>query len=61
MARVPKEKYFLKLSFWEVIRPGGASFVWKSIRDARCVLERGTRWRIGNDRSVSVWRERWLP
>lgn len=47
--------------FWDAPRPGGASFVWKSICDARCVLKRGTRWKIGNGRSVSVWYDTCLP
>lgn len=34
--------------------------MWKSILDSKGVLERGTRWRIGNGRSVSVWNDRWL-
>ena len=61
MARVLKAKYFPNSSFWEARRPSGASIIWKSICDARCVLERGTRWRIGNGQSVSVWQDRWLP
>ena len=25
------------------------------------IIERGTRWCIGNGRSVHIWEDRWLP
>ncbi|KAM1352513.1 hypothetical protein ACFX15_031597 [Malus domestica] len=32
-----------------------------SILKARVVLEKGLRWLIGDEASVRVWRDRWLP
>ena len=37
------------------------SYVWKSIISARDVIQRGMVWRIGNDQSVRVKRDKWLP
>ena len=28
---------------------------------AKGIIERGTRWYIGNGRSVHIWEDRWLP
>lgn len=60
MALVLKAKYFLSFSFWAANILSWASVIWKSNYDARCVLEKGTRWRIGNGQSVSFWHDRWL-
>ncbi|KAL0418969.1 UNVERIFIED_CONTAM: hypothetical protein Sradi_1310400 [Sesamum radiatum] len=37
------------------------SFTWRSILDARLVIERGVRWRIGDGRKVRAWKDPWIP
>lgn len=57
-----KAKYFLNSSLSKAGRPGSrASVIWKSVCDARCVPEKGSRWKIGNGLSISAWHDRWLP
>ncbi|KAK3206653.1 hypothetical protein Dsin_020699 [Dipteronia sinensis] len=38
-----------------------SSFVWQSIIWGRDILYTGTRWRIDNGASVSIYRDNWLP
>jgi len=37
------------------------SYTWRSLWGAREVIQRGSRWLIGNGDKVRVWRDRWLP
>ncbi|XP_074277478.1 putative mitochondrial protein AtMg00310 [Silene latifolia] len=37
------------------------SYIWRRLVEARMVLDRGMRSRIGHDRSTRVWRDAWLP
>ena len=59
--RVFKAKYFAGCSFMEAQLGKKPSYVWRSIMAARETLEVGSRWIVGNGRSVKIWRDRWLP
>ena len=37
------------------------SYAWTSILRGRDVIQRGSRWRIGNGNSVKIWQHHWLP
>lgn len=37
------------------------SFAWRNILAAQEVIWNGCRWRIGDGRTVSVWKDPWLP
>ncbi|KAF5458866.1 hypothetical protein F2P56_022864 [Juglans regia] len=37
------------------------SYIWRSIMDAREILKRGTRWRVGNGETIKVWKDKWVP
>ena len=37
------------------------SYAWRSILQGRDVLLRGSRWQIGNGKSVKIWQHHWLP
>lgn len=50
----------MNASFWEACRPSNASAVWTTIWYSRFILEKGSRWRIGNGINVSVWHDRWI-
>ncbi|KAM1271171.1 hypothetical protein ACFX2J_032018 [Malus domestica] len=56
MARLFKAKDFPNTSL-----PSPSSYCWSSILKARVVLKKGLRWLIGDEASVRVWRDRWLP
>ena len=35
--------------------------MWRSLLAAREVIERGSRWIVGNGKKVKIWRDRWIP
>ena len=37
------------------------SYAWRSIVAAKQVIDRSSRWCIGNGASVSIWKDRWIP
>ena len=37
-----------------------SSFAWKSIMQARDVICKGARWRVGDGSSIDIWKHRWL-
>ncbi|KAM1492941.1 hypothetical protein ACFX10_024781 [Malus domestica] len=61
VAQLLKAQYFLTVSFWEAPVPRTSLYYCSSILKAREVLVRGSRWVVGNDESIKVWKERWLP
>uniref|UniRef100_A0A2N9GQD2 Reverse transcriptase zinc-binding domain-containing protein n=1 Tax=Fagus sylvatica TaxID=28930 RepID=A0A2N9GQD2_FAGSY len=58
--KVLKAKYFPNCSFMEAKIPSHSSYSWRSLAQARHVIRRGTRWRIGNGSEVSIWRDKWI-
>lgn len=59
--KVFKAKYFAGYSFMEAQVGKKPSYVWRSIMAARETVERGSRWCIGDGRTVEIWRDRWIP
>ncbi|KAK9999046.1 hypothetical protein SO802_018649 [Lithocarpus litseifolius] len=39
----------------------GCSYAWRSILQARDVINKGAIWRVGNGELIDIWRHRWLP
>ena len=35
--------------------------MWRSIMVVKETVEKGSRWCIGNVKSVEIWRDRWIP
>ena len=52
--RVLKAKYFKSTSFLEAQLGSNPSYTWRSLMEAKSIVERGMRWSIGNGRSVNV-------
>ena len=52
--RVLKAKYFKSTSFLEAQVGNSPSYTWRSLMEAKSVVERGMRWNIGNGRSVDI-------
>lgn len=59
--RVFKAKYFVDCSFMDAQVGKKPSYVWRSIMAARETVEKGSRWCIGNGRTVEIWHDRWIP
>jgi hypothetical protein len=58
---VLKAKYFPNEAFMNAKVPNNASFTWRSIMWAQLVIEKGTRWRVGDGADIHIWKDRWLP
>jgi hypothetical protein len=61
LAQVLKGKYFPKDSFLQAKLGVNPSFTWRSLINARSLLEKGLMWRIGNGQQVRIWGDKWLP
>lgn len=61
VGRVFKSRYFPNCSLANSSVGFCPSYAWRSIRSARELVQRGTRWRIGNGDSVKVLSDNWLP
>ena len=59
--RVFKAKYFAGCSFMEAQVGKKPFYVWQSLMATRETIEMGSRWCIGNGRTVEIWRDRWIP
>jgi hypothetical protein len=61
VARVLKAKYFPNGTFMESNMGNNPSFAWRSIWNAKKLLQAGLLWRIGNGQTIHIWGDRWLP
>ena len=59
--RVFKAKYFAGCSFLEAQIGRKPSYVWRSLMATRETVEMGSRWCVGNGRTVEIWWDRWIP
>ena len=58
--RVYKTRYFPNCSFMFVELGNNPSFVWRSLLAARDLIREGSRWQVGDGRSIGVFTHRWL-
>ncbi|KAL3846296.1 hypothetical protein ACJIZ3_003699 [Penstemon smallii] len=61
LSRILKARYFKSCDFMQANLGSNPSFTWRSILEARPILERGMRWRVGNGLKIRIWGCRWLP
>jgi len=60
ISRMYKAKYFPGCNFLDSTLGHNPSFVWRSICNFKFILRAGSRWRIGDGSSISVWNNSWL-
>ncbi|CAN6722681.1 unnamed protein product [Malus baccata var. baccata] len=61
LATVLKDKYHPGCSFKEAGRGKLTSWGWKGIYEARKVLLKGIRWRVGNGQRINIRDDPWFP
>ena len=59
--KIFKATFFPHCSFMEAKESATGSYAWKSILKKREVIQMGARFRVGNGRSIKIWRHHWLP
>ena len=57
VAKLLKAQYYLDCSLLDASLGPRPSFMWCSLWGARDVIQRGSRWLIGNGCEVNVWRD----
>jgi ribonuclease HI len=58
--RVFKAKFFPHCSILEADPKTKGSYAWQSILKARDIIKNGIVWRVGNGKTIKIWRQRWL-
>ncbi|XP_021621434.1 uncharacterized protein LOC110621459 [Manihot esculenta] len=56
-----KTKYFPNGDLFSTNVSNGASFIWKSVMAIRELIQRGTRWRVGNGENILMASAPWIP
>jgi hypothetical protein len=60
-ARVLHANYYPQGNLLDTVFSGNPSPTWSAIVYGLDLLKEGMIWRIGNGRSVRIWRDNWLP
>lgn len=61
VATVLRERYCRDGNFLEENVKGYNSLFWKSLLAAKDTLNLGLRWRVGNEKNIKIWDDKWLP
>ncbi|XP_071913980.1 uncharacterized protein [Coffea arabica] len=61
VSKILKAKYFKGTSIWKMKGKQTDSWCWKSILSARSLLEEGMRKRVGDGKTIDIWKDRWIP
>jgi hypothetical protein len=60
-ARVLCEKYYPGVDFLDSNLGKKPSFSWRSIWQAKALLQEGLIWRVGNGSRIELWKDKWIP
>lgn len=61
LAKTFKWKYFPHKDFLEATLGRRPSFVCRSMIASQQLLKEGLIWRIGDDRKIQFWKDKWIP
>lgn len=61
MSKVLEGRYFPNNDLFQVQQRGKDSWLWKSWMGVRKVIASGMQWKIGNGKSVNIWKDSWIP
>lgn len=61
VASILKEKYCRNGDLSTICAKSSSYMIWKNSLAARELIEKGSRWRVGNDRHIKIRHHRWLP
>jgi hypothetical protein len=56
-----KARYYPNGQLFDTVFMGNPSSTWTAISYGLELLKKGLIWRIGNGRSVRIWRDSWIP
>uniref|UniRef100_A0A453MSL4 Reverse transcriptase zinc-binding domain-containing protein n=1 Tax=Aegilops tauschii subsp. strangulata TaxID=200361 RepID=A0A453MSL4_AEGTS len=60
-AQILKARYYPDGNLVDTVFTGNASSSWQAISYGLELLKKGLIWRVGNGRSIRVWRDNWIP
>jgi hypothetical protein len=60
IAKIMNAKYFPDDSILEAPLGKKPSFAWRSIHGSRNLLKEGLIWRVGNGKTIRIWKDNWL-
>ena len=61
VARVHRAKYFPTGGVLNAKLGNSPSYSWRRIYNSLKVLKEGTQWRVGNEKRIHIWDDRWMP
>jgi hypothetical protein len=60
-SQVLRAKYFPTGNLLEARPRGGMSYTWRSILKGLQLLKDGLIWRVGNGKTINIWKNPWIP
>ncbi|CAH9112535.1 unnamed protein product [Cuscuta europaea] len=59
--RVFQAHYYPGQSYLTASLGNNPSFIWRSLVEVQDIIRKGVRWRVGDEKSINIWRDPWLP
>ena len=60
-AKVLKTCYFPDCNLLDATTMSSASFLWKSLMWGKDIITTGSRWKVGDGKSIRIYKDRWIP
>ena len=61
ISRIYKARYFLHSDVLNAHLGCNPLYAWHSFLSSLIVIHRGTRWWVGNGKTIHIWEDKWLP